>query len=186
MSDAGDGQWYDLPLPDLAPDQRQQLTDALRREGIPASWGGTTVRVDVAYEARLTSLVEQVRATRPAPPACAPPPAYPAPPPAYLPPPPGAGPVPYPMPPRAPGSGTNSKAILSLVLGILALTSCCGLTAPVGLWAGITARREIREQGGEGDGLAIAGIATSALGVAVLALGLAYLVFVIVLAIASS
>ena len=84
------------------------------------------------------------------PPAYAPPPAYGQP--AYGPPPgygqPGYGPPPgYP-----PGYGrpTNTMAILSLVLAFV--------FAPAGLILGIVARKQIRQTGEDGDGLALAGI----------------------------
>lgn len=187
MSDVG-GHWFDVPLADLTPDQRVRLDQALRAEGIPAAWGGTTLRVDVAYEARVTTLVEEARAAAgagasgapfgtsaappPAPGPYATPPAYPAPP-AYAAP--GYG-------TRTPTTRTNTMAIASLVLGIAGLVLLCGLPSPIGLYCGIRARREIRATGEQGDGLALAGIITSAIGVAFLVLGLLWLLFVLVVA----
>jgi hypothetical protein len=75
-----------------------------------------------------------------------PPPAGYAPPPGY--PPPGYG---YGYPPpgfyRPP---TNSSAILALVLAFI--------FAPAGIVLGVIARKQIRQTGEEGDGLALAGI----------------------------
>lgn len=64
---------------------------------------------------------------------------------------PGAPPPPYggyyPMPVRRP---TNTLAIVALV---------CGFAfAPAGVICGVIARRQIRQTGEEGDGLALAGI----------------------------
>jgi hypothetical protein len=73
-------------------------------------------------------------------------------------------------------------AIVSLVLGIAGLVLLCGLPSPIGLYCGLRARREIRATGEQGDGLALAGIITSAIGVAFLVLGLLWLLFVVVVA----
>ncbi|TFV89941.1 DUF4190 domain-containing protein [Blastococcus sp. CT_GayMR16] len=91
------------------------------------------------------------------PPAYGPPPGQP-PAPGYGPPPgygqqpygapPGYGPPPgYPMPYGRP---TNTMAILALVLAFV--------FAPAGLILGIVARKQIRETGEDGDGLALAGM----------------------------
>jgi hypothetical protein len=91
-----------------------------------------------------------------------PPPGYGAPP-AY--PPPGHGP-PYHGPP--PGylpsypRPTNTLAILALVLAFV--------FAPAGLVLGIMARRQIRQTGEEGDGLALAGIIVGGIGCALVVL----------------
>ncbi len=75
-------------------------------------------------------------------------PAY-GPPPGYAyPPPPG-----FPAPPGYPGAWrrpTNGMAIAALVTAFV--------IAPVGIGLGIAARKQIRETGEEGDGLALAGI----------------------------
>jgi Domain of unknown function (DUF4190) len=73
------------------------------------------------------------------------PPAY-GPPPGY--PPPGYGPPGY--PPAAWGRPTNTMAILALVMAFV--------FAPAGLIIGVVARRQIRQTGEDGDGLALAGI----------------------------
>jgi hypothetical protein len=71
---------------------------------------------------------------------------------AYPPPPYGYG---YAMPVAAP---TNPLAITSLVLSCVGVMM--GITAPIGAILGHVARRQIRQQGGQGDGLALAGIIT--------------------------
>jgi len=90
-------------------------------------------------------------------PAAAPgPPAYPhaayGPPPAA---PPGYGYAPYgyAYPAQPP---TNGLAIASLVCSLAGLA--VGLSAPVGAILGHVARRQIRERGEQGDGMALAGI----------------------------
>ncbi|WP_225232686.1 DUF4190 domain-containing protein [Klenkia terrae] len=54
---------------------------------------------------------------------------------------------------------TNTTAILALVFGFV--------FGPVGLALGISARRQIRRTGEEGDGLALAGIIVGSIGTAV-------------------
>jgi hypothetical protein len=66
---------------------------------------------------------------------------------------------------------------VSLVLGVVGLLMC-QLTGPAGLYCAVRARREIRERGEQGDGLALAGLITSAI-----ATGLLVIVILIVLAI---
>jgi len=53
---------------------------------------------------------------------------------------------------------TNPLAITSLVLSCVGVM--IGITAPIGAILGHVARRQIRQQGGQGDGLALAGIIT--------------------------
>lgn len=57
----------------------------------------------------------------------------------------------YPMPP-----GTNGLAIASLVCSLGGLVTC--ISAPVGIVLGHVARRQIRQTGEQGDGLATAGL----------------------------
>jgi uncharacterized protein DUF4190 len=90
------------------------------------------------------------------PPAYTPPPGYAQPPgygqPGYGPPP-GYGPAGYGPPPGYPpvyGRPTNTMAILALVMAFV--------FAPAGLVLGIVARKQIRQTGEDGDGLALAGI----------------------------
>ena len=58
---------------------------------------------------------------------------------------------PYPYQPR-----TNGLAVASLVCSVAGVATC--VTAPVGAVLGHVARRQIRERGEAGDGLALAGI----------------------------
>ena len=67
--------------------------------------------------------------------------------------PPGYAPPPYPPPPYA--RPTNTMAILALVLAFV--------FAPAGLVLGIMARKQIRQTGEQGDGLALAGIIVGAI-----------------------
>lgn len=80
--------------------------------------------------------------------------------------PPGYG---YPRP-------TNTLAILSLVMAFV--------FSPVGLVLGVVARRQIRQTGEQGDGLALAGIIIGGIGTALAVL--AILFFVLALAAAGS
>ena len=73
----------------------------------------------------------------------------------------GYGPPPGWPPLRRP---TNSLAIVALVLAFV--------FAPAGLVLGVVARRQIRETGEEGDGLALAGIVIGAIGTALAVLGI--------------
>jgi hypothetical protein len=83
---------------------------------------------------------------------------------------PGYGQPPYGYPYGGqPVRGTNTMAILALVLAFV--------FAPLGLIFGIIARRQIRESGEEGDGLALAGLI---IGGVFTALYLLVLVFVII------
>lgn len=78
---------------------------------------------------------------------------------------------------------TNGKATAALVTGIasLILSWCCflGLGGIVAIALGVRARKEIAASGGtqQGDGLALAGIITGAIGVV---LGLLVLVLIVV------
>lgn len=67
--------------------------------------------------------------------------------------PPGYGYTPYPYPAPAP---TNGLAIAALVCALAGLA--VGISAPVGAILGHIARRQIRERGEQGDGMALAGI----------------------------
>jgi hypothetical protein len=79
-------------------------------------------------------------------------PQYPSSPGQYSPPP-GSG---YGAPPPPPGGTTNTMAIISLVLSLAGLATF--ITAPVGAVLGHVAKRQIRERGEQGDGMAMAGI----------------------------
>jgi hypothetical protein len=83
------------------------------------------------------------------------------------------GPPPPPQygayPPPAPAPPTNTLAIIALV--------CAFVFAPAGIICGIIARRQIRQTGESGDGLALAAIIVSAVQ---LVLGLLAIVFLII------
>ncbi|WP_116449965.1 DUF4190 domain-containing protein [Blastococcus litoris] len=96
------------------------------------------------------------RGDPPPPPPAGPPPGYGQPPPGYGQPygqpgypPPGYPPQGYGYPPVY-GRPTNTMAILALVMAFV--------FAPAGLILGIVARKQIRQTGEDGDGLALAGI----------------------------
>jgi Domain of unknown function (DUF4190) len=82
----------------------------------------------------------------------------------------GYGPA-MPPPPK-----TNSLALTSMILSLCGLA--CGLTAPVGAIMGHVARRQIRERGEAGDGMALAGIIV---GWILTGLILAYVAFVVIM-----
>src|SRR4051812_6187288 len=52
---------FDFPLADLTPGQQGALDAALQRENIGHVWSGATLQVDVAYEARVSTLIDQAR-----------------------------------------------------------------------------------------------------------------------------
>jgi hypothetical protein len=166
-------QWFDHQITDLSPDQRARLDQSLRAEGIPATFGPTAVRTDVAYEARVTTLIEQARAFAPAAGGTGAPPAYPAT---------GAYSPTYPAPAGAP---TNSNAVVALILGIASLLFC-QVIGPAAVIVGQRSRREIARTGEQGDGMALAGVITGAIATAILALGVIALIAVVVIAAASS
>lgn len=177
-----DGQNFDFPLGDLTPQQQQALNQRLQGESIPGSWQGTTLSVDIAYEPRVTSLIDEVRASGPgtaspagqptpasggAASAVPPAPAYGAPAPAYGAPAPTYGapaygtsgyaaPVGYTAPQK-----TNGLAIASLVLGIVGLPFCLWFIGGIpALILGYMAKSQIRASGDteQGRGMALAGI----------------------------
>ena len=80
-------------------------------------------------------------------------------PPAGYGPPPGYGPPGYPL---VYGRPTNTMAILALVMAFV--------FAPAGLILGIVARRQIRQTGEDGDGLALAGIIVGGIATAIFVL----------------
>lgn len=89
-------------------------------------------------------------------------------------------------PPPLPSSGAG---ITGLVLGLLALTMCAGLTAPIGI---IFAAKGMKETGPTatnpkgGRGLAIAGLVTSLIGMIPFLFLVAYIAFIIVAIIAGA
>ncbi len=182
MSDSG--QWFDHQIADLSPEQRAVLEQSLRTERIPATFGAAAVRTDIAYEARVTTLIDYARSTPHAPtdrsaqchstqcdhrlrPTRTPGTPYAAP--AYA----TAGPP------------TNSNATVALILGIASLL-VCSLAGPVAIIIGQRARREIRQTGEQGDGMALAGVITGAIATALLAIVIVALIVIVVIAAASS
>jgi hypothetical protein len=170
-------QWFDHPIGDLSPAQRAVLEQSLRAEGIPATFGSAAVRTDIAYEARVSTLIDHARSQYPA---TAAPPAYPT-----------AGAA-YPTPGYAPAPPTtNTNAIVALVFGIgsLLLGFGCGvgfLAGPVAIILGQRARREIEQTGQQGDGMALAGVITGIVSTVLLAIGVVLLIVIVVLAAAGS
>jgi hypothetical protein len=82
-------------------------------------------------------------------------------------------PAPYPEPRR----GTNGYAIASLVLSIVMM---CGIGSILAIVFGNMARRQIRTEGGEGSGLATAGIIIGWIGLVVMvAYAIFFLVFIL-------
>ena len=69
----------------------------------------------------------------------------------------GAWPVPWPMPVYQPPASTNSLARASMILGVAEFFSM-GLTAIPAVICGHVAKREMRQTGQRGDGLATAGL----------------------------
>ncbi|WP_246954931.1 DUF4190 domain-containing protein [Brachybacterium sp. Marseille-Q7125] len=78
---------------------------------------------------------------------------------------------------QAPGGDGVSSAmgIVGLVMGILSLTLCGGLTAPLGLIFSIIGLQQAKRSG-TGRGLSIAGLVTSIVGMAVLMFTILYVV----------
>src|SRR5690242_6338107 len=66
---------------------------------------------------------------------------------------------------------TNPLAVTGLVLAILGVF--IGITAPVGAIMGHVARRQIRAEGGQGDGLALGAVITGWIATALWALAIA-------------
>ena len=89
----------------------------------------------------------------------------------------------------APVPPSSGAATAGLVLGVLALTMCAGLTAPFGIWF---SAKGMKETGPEattarsGRGLAIAGLVTSLIGLIPLLFILAYVAVIIIAAIATA
>ncbi|MCC3761906.1 DUF4190 domain-containing protein [Glycomyces sp. TRM65418] len=96
---------------------------------------------------------------------------YQAPPP-YVPYPP-YGYAPYRFPPPRP---TNGMAIAAMVCGIVGV---CSIVGVLGIIFGMVAKRQIRESGDGGDGMATAGIVLGWIGVAATLFWIAYYVFAV-------
>ena len=193
-----DGNNVRADLSDLAPEQLQQLDGILRNEGITTQWDGASLIVDGAYEARATSLVDQLRqaapppgaATAPGAPAAPAAPAAPGVPPApgypqaqgY----PGAQPYGYAAPVAAP---TNSNATIAIVCAIVAWVICPFIPAVAAVIIGRKAQREIAESGGTqgGEGLAKAAVIIGWINIGFyLFFGLIWLLIVVVALLGSS
>ena len=91
---------------------------------------------------------------------------------------PGGQPVPPPPPP-----GTNGLAIAALVCGIVQFTGFWLLGTIPAIVCGHIARRQIRQTGEQGDGLALAGLILGWVGAALTVLAV---VFIVILAVAVS
>ncbi|HEX5543589.1 MAG TPA: DUF4190 domain-containing protein [Micromonospora sp.] len=79
---------------------------------------------------------------------------------------------------------TNGLAIAALVCSIAGTATC--ITAPVGAILGHVARRQIRERGEGGEGLALAGIIIGWILTGLMGLFIAFYVFMVLLAIGAS
>ena len=99
-----------------------------------------------------------------------------------------------PPPPGFPGAGyetpstpirrTNTLAIVSLICSIAGIFT--GISAPVGAVLGHVARRQIRETGEEGDGMALAGIIIGWIITAIAAIAVCFVAVGIVIAATSA
>lgn len=92
----------------------------------------------------------------------------------------------YPQYGYPPAPKTNSMAVASMVISIIGAAGLCaygvgGLLGIVGAILGHVARRQIRDRGEAGDGMALAGIIVGwvALGIGILTIGALIVVFMI-------
>jgi hypothetical protein len=74
---------------------------------------------------------------------------------------------------------TNGLAVASLVVSIVSLVILLGGPGIIGAIMGHVARRQIRQRGDDGDGMALAGIIVGWIGFAIAALFIAFFIFVI-------
>jgi hypothetical protein len=86
-------------------------------------------------------------------------------------------------PPYPPSPPTNGLAIAALVCSLAGLATC--ISAPVGAILGHVARKQIRERGEGGDGLALAGIIVGWILTGLLVLVILFYVVIIIIAINS-
>ncbi|MFU8852993.1 DUF4190 domain-containing protein [Micromonospora sp. SL1-18] len=84
----------------------------------------------------------------------------------------------------APSAKTNTMAIVALVLALVGFASC--ITAPIGAILGHVARKQIRETGEQGEGMAKAAIIVGWILTGLLVLLIAVYVVVIIVAINSA
>ncbi len=82
------------------------------------------------------------------------------------------------MPPAA--GQDQTLAIVSLVLGIMGIVMCGGLTGPIAIFLGMKARKNVRNEPMRygGDGLALAGIITGIFATLILLFFALYFIFV--------
>jgi hypothetical protein len=91
------------------------------------------------------------------------------------------GQQPYPVPYAAPAQ-TNGMAIASLVVSIVSLTACCGLTGIVGAILGHVSRKQIRERNEGGAGMALAGVIIGWIGFGIALLVIAFYAIIFIIA----
>lgn len=96
--------------------------------------------------------------------------------------PPPVSPYGYPAYPVVVSPPTNGLAIAALVCSVAGIATC-GITAPVGAILGHVARRQIRERGEGGDGMALAGIIVGWIMTGLVALFIAFYVVMIAIAV---
>jgi hypothetical protein len=82
--------------------------------------------------------------------------------------------------PMPPARRTNGLAIAAMVVSLASIVVTCGYGGIVGAIMGHVARRQIRERGEEGDGMALTGVIVGWIMFALAILGtLAYIIFFI-------
>ncbi|MEV3935868.1 DUF4190 domain-containing protein [Glycomyces sp. NPDC049804] len=86
-------------------------------------------------------------------------------------------PQPYGYPPYVPPRPTNGMAVAAMVVGIVGV---CGFLGILALIFGNVAKRQIRETGDQGDGMATAGIVLGWIGTAATIFWIAYYIIMIV------
>jgi uncharacterized protein DUF4190 len=91
----------------------------------------------------------------------------------------------YGYPPPGGVRQTNGLAIASMVVSLASIV-ICGFPAIVGAIMGHVARKQIRERGEDGDGMALTGVIVGWIVFGLSMIGLAIYIFVIVLAIGTA
>ncbi|HEY7213155.1 MAG TPA: DUF4190 domain-containing protein [Thermoanaerobaculia bacterium] len=73
----------------------------------------------------------------------------------------------------------STQAIMSLVLGILSIVTCCGILAPIAWYLGSQEQKAIREgrSPAAGEGLAKAGMILGIIGTVLLIFGILWIFF---------
>ncbi len=93
-----------------------------------------------------------------------------------------AGQAPYPV--YAVEKPTSQAAVWALVLGLLSVTVCTGLPAPIAIVMGLKGMKETKPgQPYTGNALAVVGLVTGIVGSLLLLAMIAYIVFIIVMVI---